>query len=148
MEPFITSVVAALAAGAVAAAKDTASQVIKDTYASVRHYISSHYAKVELTGLEQEPDSKGQRLVVEEKLAKEDLAQDSNLPKLIADLLEALKNQAPDAAKTAGVDLDTISAAVDVQIRRVGAGGAVKIKGVTAGTGSVVIEDVGYTPKN
>ena len=62
--------------------------------------------------------------------------------------MEALKLQAPDASKTVGVDLENIRAAIDVQIRRVGGEGSVKIKDIGAGSGSVMIEDVGYQRKN
>jgi hypothetical protein len=148
METFIASLVGALAAGAVAAAKDTATQVIKDAYASIRQYIEDRYATVQLDALDKEPQSKGQQLVIQEKLEKGGAESDPLLPKHVADLLEALKSQAPDAAKTAGVDLGRIRAAVDVQIRRVGAGGPVIIKDIEAGSGSAIIEDVGNQPKN
>jgi hypothetical protein len=62
--------------------------------------------------------------------------------------VEALKSDAPDAGKTVGVDLENIRAAIDVQIKRVGGLGPVKIKDVAAGSGSVTIEDVGYQRKN
>ncbi len=148
MEPFTASLVGALAAGAVAAAKDTATQAIKDAYAGIRRYIKDRYAAVQLEPFEKEPDSKGQQLVVQEKLEKAGADQDPELPKLLKEFVEALKAQAPDAGKTVGVDLENIRAAIDVQIRRVGGEGPVKIKDVGAGSGSVTIEDVGYQRKN
>jgi hypothetical protein len=66
----------------------------------------------------------------------------------LKELVEALKSQAPDAGKTVGVDLENVRAAIDVQIRRVGGEGPVKIKDVEAGSGSAIIEDVGYQRKN
>jgi hypothetical protein len=147
MDPFIASLVGALAAGAVAAAKDTATQAIKDAYAGISKYIKDRYAAVPLEALEKEPDSKGQQLVVQEKLEKAAVEKDPELPQLLKQFVEALKAQAPDAAKTVGVDLENIQAAIDVQIKRVGGEGPVKIKGVGAGKGSVIIEDVGYQGK-
>src|ERR1700674_4390428 len=99
MEPFTASLVGALAAGAVAAAKDTASQAIKDAYAGIRKYIKDRYAAVQLEALEKEPDSKGQQLVVQEKLKKADADKDPELPKLLKQFVEALKSDAPDAGK-------------------------------------------------
>jgi hypothetical protein len=148
MEPFVASLVGALAAGAIAAAQDTATQAIKDAYAGIRQYITDRYAKVRLKDLEEEPQSKGQQLVVQEKLETAGAANDATLTKLGASLVEALQSQAPDAVKTAGIDLEGIRAAIDVQIRRIGEAGPVTIKDVVAQDGSVTIEDVGYQRKN
>jgi hypothetical protein len=116
MEPFIVSLVSALAAGAIAAAKDTATQAVKDAYDRVREYIKDRYAKVRLDDLEEEPHSKGQQLVVQEKLENAGAEDDPALPKLVANLIEALKAQAPDVVKTVGVDLEGIRAAVHLSI--------------------------------
>ncbi len=148
MEPFTASLVGALAAGAVAAAKDTATQAVKDAYAGIRKYIKDRYATVQLEGLDKEPQSKGQQLVVQEKLEKARADEDPELPKLLAQFVEMVNAQSPDAGKTVGVDLENIRAAIDVQIRRVGGKGPVKIKDVGAGRGSVIIEDLGYHRKN
>jgi hypothetical protein len=146
MEPFIVSVVSALAAGAIAAAKDTATQAVKDAYAGVRKYIADRYATVQLSGLEQDPQSKGQQLVVQEKLERANVEDDPTLPQLAAALVEALKSQAPDAARAVGVNLEDIRAGIDVQIRRIAQGTVVK--SIEARTGSVTIEDVGNQLKN
>jgi hypothetical protein len=148
MDPFIASLVGALAAGAVAAAKDTATQAVKDAYAGIQRYIKDRYTTVQLEGLDKEPESKGQQLVVQEKLEKAGADKDPELPQLLKEFVEALKAQAPDAGKTVGVDLDNIQAAINVQIRRVGGEGPTKIKDVAARSGSVTIEDVGYRRKN
>jgi len=148
MDPFISSLVGALAAGAVAAAKDTATQAVKDAYASIRKCIKDRYTSVPVDALEKEPGSKDQQLVVQERLEKAGADEDPELPQFLKQFVEALKAQAPDAGKTVGVDLDNIIAAIDVQIRRVGVEGPVKIKDVEAGSGSVIIEDVGYQRKN
>src|ERR1700733_12413056 len=100
MEPFTASLVGALAAGAIAAAKDTATQVIKDTYAGIRKYIKDRYAAVPLDGLDSEPKSRGQQLVVQEKLEEAGADKDPELPKLLKQFVEALKSDAPDAGKT------------------------------------------------
>jgi hypothetical protein len=147
MESFIVSLVGALAAGAIAVAKDTASQAIKDAYAGIRQYIKDRYAAVRLDELEEEPQSKGQQLVAKERLEKAGVETDPNLPKLAAQLVETLKSQAPDTGKVVGVDLEHIHAAIDVQIKRVG-GGPVIMKDLEAGKGSIVIEDLGDRPKN
>jgi hypothetical protein len=148
MDPFIVSLVGALSAGAIEAAKSTATQAIKDAYTGVRGYIARHYAHVELAGLERDPASQGQQLVVQEHLAKEPtVTADPTLPQLVAALVEALKAQPHGPPE--GVNLGDISAAINVQIERIGTGGGnVRMGNVTAHGGSVMIKDVGLASKN
>jgi hypothetical protein len=146
METFIASLVGALAAGAMAAAKDTATQAVKEVYASIRDYISNRYDTVPIESLEDNPLSKGYRLVIQEELEKAGGAADPDLPQLAARLTEALKAQAPEVPRAAGVVLEDIQAAIDVQIRQIA--GGTKVMNVKAGTGSVIIEDIGNQPKN
>jgi hypothetical protein len=146
MEAFVVSLVSALAAGAIAAAKDTATQAVKDAYAGVRNYITDRYTTVQLSGLEEDPQSKGQQLVLREKLERANVEDDSTLPKLAAGLVDALKTQAPDVARAGGVNLDDIRAGIDVQIRRIAQGTVAR--NIEARTGSVTIEDIGNQPKN
>jgi hypothetical protein len=148
MDPFIVSLVGALAAGTVAAAKDTATRAIKDAYGGIRQYIKNRYRTVQLEALEREPGSKGQQLVVQEKLEKAGAGGDPELLQLLKQFLEVLRVEAPDAGKIAGIELENIQAAIDVQIRRVGGGSSIKIKDVGAGSSSVVIEDIGNLRKN
>jgi hypothetical protein len=135
MEPFTASLVGALAAGAIGAAKDTATQAIKDAYAVIRKYIKDRYATVRLEGLDREPKSKGQQLVVQKKLEEAGADNDPELPKLVKQFMEALKSDAPDAGRTAGVNLDNIRAAIDVQIKRVGSQGPVNLGNIEAPRG-------------
>jgi hypothetical protein len=146
METFIASVVGALAAGAIAAAKDTATNAVKDTYAGVRKYIADKYATVQLDALEKDPRSKGQRLVVQEKLEEAGADNDPSLPQLAASLVEELKSAAPEAANIAGVVLEDIRAGLDIQVRRIARGSTAR--NLEARAGSVIIEDLGNQSKN
>jgi hypothetical protein len=146
METFVASLVAALAAGAIAAAKDTATQAVKGAYAGICKYITDRYATVQLDALEKNPQSKGQKLVVQEALKEAGADNDPELPALAASFVEILKSQASDAAKVAGVVLEDISAGIDVQIRRIAAG--TTARNLKAGSGSVIIEDIGNQTKN
>jgi hypothetical protein len=147
MEPFLTSLVGALAAGAVAAAKDTVGQAVKDAYQAVRRYIKDRYTAVHLEELDKEPQSKDRRVEFEQKFQKAGAMDDPALPKLVADLLSAIQEHAPQAAGMVGVDLGDLHAAAGVQLRRVGEGGPVRVRDINAGTGSIIIEDVGGTSK-
>jgi len=147
VETFIVSLVGALAAGAVAAAKESASQAIKDAYRGIRKYLADRYTTVPMVELEKDPQSKGRRLVVQETFEKEQarIETDEALPKLAATLIDSLKADAPEAAKQAGVVLEDIRAGIDVQIRRLATGTIVR--NIETRTGSVVIEDIGNQPK-
>jgi hypothetical protein len=79
------------------------------------------------------------------KLEQANVDDDPTLPKLTAALVEALKSQAPDAARAVGVNLENIRAGIDVQIRRIAQGTVAK--NIEARTGSVTIEDIGNQPK-
>jgi hypothetical protein len=70
MEP-VTTIVAALVAGASEAIKPLAGQALKDAYQGLKTFIQSRYAKVGLSQLEEAPDSKPRRAVVAEDLVKE-----------------------------------------------------------------------------
>src|SRR4051812_37060235 len=82
MDP-ISLIVAALAAGAVAGVKDTASAAVKDTYAALKRLVADRHAAVhaDVEKLEQTPTSEGRQAVVKEELETAGAAND---PELIA----------------------------------------------------------------
>ena len=123
MESFWASLVDAMQAGALAAAKDTASQALKDAYSAVRDYIGSKHSGVSLDSLRQEPSSARQRLVFQQELESVSAEDDPELLMLMRSLVEALISQDTDAATTVGVDLQNIRATLDVQIRGIAAEG-------------------------
>jgi hypothetical protein len=130
MEPITTTaVVAALATGAAAAAKDTAATAIKDAYAGLKALIQRKYAGVDVTPVEKKPDSEAKRQSVAEDLAEAGAEGDTDLQKLAQALVAALERNAPQAAPAIGVDLEDVKAA----FLRVGSveseGTGVKIRG-------------------
>lgn len=64
-----------------------------------------------LTQLEEAPESKARRAVVEEVLAKASAQQDEELLKLAKQLLDAVQAHSPEAAGAIGVDLEDIKGA-------------------------------------
>jgi len=151
MDP-LTSIVAALAAGAAAALQSTVEQAIKDGYAALKGLIQRKYAQVSLDQLEANPGSKSRRGVVEEDLKAAGADTDAEVLKHAQALLEAIQRQGPKAAAAIGVDLKDIEGA-SLAIRRVTAAGAgVKVEGAKL-SGDITIEDVqaggpGGTPTN
>jgi hypothetical protein len=140
MDP-LTSLVMALAAGAAAALKPVAGQVIKDSYAGLKALITRKYAQVHVDQLEANPSSKNRRGVVEEELAAAGADQDAEVLQHAQALLEAIQRQAPEAAAAIGIDLHDIEGAA-LAIRRVTATGAgVKVERAKL-SGDITIEDV------
>jgi hypothetical protein len=60
MDP-VTVIVSALALGAAAGLKDTASAVVQDAYGAVKALLVRHYADVDVGPVERRPDSVAQR---------------------------------------------------------------------------------------
>ncbi len=90
MDP-ITVIVGALAAGAIAAVQDTASQVIKDAYMALKNAIIKKVKRSDdVDNLEKEPESAGRKLIVSEALTKADAANDQEMLALAKTLAEAL----------------------------------------------------------
>lgn len=143
----VETIVTALAAGALTAVQSTASQAVQDAYGAVKALIQRKYAKVHLPELEQQPESKAWRAVVEEELSKSGAASDDELLPQIQRLLDALANHAP-AAQVIGVDLATIQGA-SLQIQEVIAQGKGSVTGVKGRnittTGSITISGVTAT---
>jgi hypothetical protein len=83
MDPFITPIVAAIAAGATAGLKEEAAQVVKDAYAAVKSFLSMKYPKVNLGQIEEKPTSSARQAVLAEDLADSGADQDPELLRLV-----------------------------------------------------------------
>ena len=111
MEP-ISAIALSLALGAGAiAGKEVVSGLVKDAYAALKDRIKQHYPKVSVEQLEEAPQSKSRRAVVEEDLANAGAATDSELADAANRLIELVRTQAPGAAAAIGVDLKDVEAA-------------------------------------
>ena len=111
MEP-ISAIALSLALGAGATAgKAVVSELVKDAYASLKNLIKSRYPKVWVEQLEQSPESRNRRAVVEEDLTASGAAKDTELAAAAHRLITLIEQQAPAAAAAIGVDLKDVSAA-------------------------------------
>lgn len=113
MDP-ITIIVTILALGAAAGSRPTAEQAIKDGYAGLKTLIQRKY-NVSLATLEEAPESKARRAVVEEGLEKTEAKQDKELLLKAKELLDAIQTYAPETGNIIGVDLKAISGAVPTE---------------------------------
>ena len=111
MEP-ISAVALSLALGAGAVAgKEVVSGLVKDAYTALKELIKSRYPKVSVEQLEQAPNSKNRRAVVEEDLTDAGAGQDAELASAAHTLIKLIEQHAPTAAAAIGVDLKDVSAA-------------------------------------
>ena len=97
MDP-VALLVAALAAGATAAAKDISTQAVKDGYAKLKSLIVEkfgHQADVQtaLAQVEQKPDSDNRKGVLREELQSAGADKDDELLKQARSLIELLEQQ-------------------------------------------------------
>jgi hypothetical protein len=135
MEPITTAIVAALWSGAAFAGKETATAAIKDAYAALKTRIQRHYSGVSIEQLESQPTSKARQEVVGEDLEREGASADPEVARLARELVGLIEQQAPDEARTIGVDmgaLENAKAEFDEVLAGHGATG-VKIDTVTGG---------------
>ena len=122
MEP-ISAIALSLALGAGAAAgKALVSEVVKDSYAKLKALVKTRYPGVSVEPLEQAPDSKARRAVVEEDLGKAGAAEDSELAEAAQKLIDLIRQQMPGAAASIGVDLKDVEAA-NLRLRDIAASG-------------------------
>ena len=104
MDP-ATVVVTALVAGAVAAAKDVAAQVIKDGYAGLKALVFKKFGSKPdvaeaVQKVEQKPDSKGRQETLKEELTAAGADKDEELRKQAQALLDLLKQHDPATLAT------------------------------------------------
>jgi hypothetical protein len=146
MEP-VTMIATALALGAAAGLKPTAEQAVKDAYAALKALIKSKYPRVSVGHLEEAPESKARRTVLEEDLTSVQAAADRELLQRAKEMMEAVRQHAPAAAAAVGVDLDDIRAAAieledivaqgtGVKLRKADVAGPISIKKVRSGGGT------------
>jgi hypothetical protein len=111
MEP-IGAIALSLALGAGASAgKEVVSALVKDAYMALKTLIKNRYPKVSVDQLEQSPESKNRRAVIEEDLAAARAQDDTELAAAARNLMELVRQHAPGAASAIGVDLKDVNAA-------------------------------------
>ena len=108
MDPVTAVVVSAIAAGAHAGVGDTAPQAVKDSYAGLKSLLSRKYAGVDVSKLEQKPDSQPKKDSLAEDLDDAGAAGDAELGHAAAAVLEAVREHAPQVV--VGLDIDNLVA--------------------------------------
>ena len=109
MEP-ITLIVTALSAGAAAATKSTVKSVVKDSYEGIKAFIKRKFqGKVSVEDLERNPNSENKRGSLKEDLESVKAEDDTELFQLAKQLIEAIKEHAPET-DVSGVNLEDVEA--------------------------------------
>ncbi|MGW5437127.1 hypothetical protein [Nocardia asteroides] len=108
MDPVTAVVVSAIAAGALAGVGDTATQVVKDTYAGLKRLLSRKYADVDVSAVEKKPDSQSKKDSLAEDLDDAGAAGDPELGLAAAAVLQAVRDHAPQAV--VGLNIDNLIA--------------------------------------
>jgi hypothetical protein len=121
MDP-VSIVVTSLAAGALAGLKPTAEAAVKDAYQGIKALIRRKYGSVDVTPIENKPDSQAKRASVAEDLKEAGADNDTELLEAARALLELIRKSAPETGPAIGVDLEKVSAAA-LRIREVDAEG-------------------------
>ena len=144
MDP-LSSLLAALIAGAATALQTTVADVVKDSYAALKHRLAERYMSVDLAAVERDPEAQESRRALEQQLRQSGASSDSGLVSAATALLEHLAQDDPDhLAGVIGVDLeeikagrvriaDIISAGVGVRVKQATTTGDFEITGVRAG---------------
>ncbi len=138
MEP----ITAALAAGAAAGLTAVASQAVKDAYGRLKAALAARFPQVQMhvQALEARPDSQAKQASLTEELAETGAERDAELLQLAQVLVEAIEREAPQAAASAGVDLERVKAEfLNVQW----VGGGVRVRDAEMTGGGINITDVG-----
>lgn len=104
MEPVITTIAAAVALGAAAGLKDTASKAVVDAYAGLKTLIQDRYKKNEdvtdaVDYLVKKPEAEGRQQELAKALDSARADKDAEVVKAAEELLAAVKKQ-PDGEKT------------------------------------------------
>jgi hypothetical protein len=110
MDP-LSLLIGALATGAQAALKDTASNAIKDAYSGLKTLIVRKFGKKpSIDSLEEKPSSTAKRAAVAEDLGEVKAAADSEVMALAKAVVKAVERDDPGAGNDIGLDLSGISA--------------------------------------
>ena len=151
MEP-ISAIVGALAAGAVAALKDTAGQAVKDAYSGLVKLVKDRYGKEKrvvesVEFLEKDPADTDRQGVLAKAMTSVSVSPDKAVTDALEKLLTVLERHAPEAGAAVGVDIGVLRAtALDMQsIQAPMQGTGVRITEANI-SGPATFKDIGTKP--
>jgi hypothetical protein len=131
----VNVVVSAVSTGAAAGLKTTASKAVADAYAGLKKLIADRYKQVDVSLVEDAPESQARRAVVAEDLTKAGAGSDEELVVVAQRVLEVVAEHDPEVGAVIGLDVVGLSAVnvrlSDIAVAGLGAVG-VRARDVTA----------------
>jgi hypothetical protein len=127
MEPVTTSIIAALVAGATAAAKDVATDSIKSAFAGLKRLISDRYSKAGpfVDAVTSDPDSKPEQQVLAKQIEQTGASKDDEIRQLALKLLDEIHGLKNDQRASALFDFGGILKARNFELNDIEALGPV-----------------------
>jgi hypothetical protein len=141
MEPFITTIVAAVVAGATAKVKDVASEAVKDAYEGLRALVIRKLGKGgAVQSVEDDPESETAHATLAEAIAKKNLQADAELKDSAQQLEKALAEaKAAGTAGTGDIEIETVRGRINATVENLIATGRIKLGPVVAETGDAKV---------
>ena len=137
-------ITAALAVGAAAGLTGVATQAVKDAYGLLKSVLRARFPKIDVAPIEERPSSQAKQASLAEDLEAAGAAQDPEILRLAQALVEAIEREAPQAAASAGVDLERVKGEF-VNVQRVA--GQVRFRDVEATRSGINVTDVGQSAR-
>ena len=115
MEPVITTIAAAVALGAAAGIKDTASKAVTDAYAGLKKLIQDRYKKNEdvtdaVDYLVKKPEAESRQQELSKALQDAGAESDQELARSAEQVLAAVEKHDPETVAGIGMDIGTLKA--------------------------------------
>ncbi|WP_280451649.1 hypothetical protein [Nocardia cyriacigeorgica] len=134
MDP-VTSIAAAVAAGAAAGITDVANRVIAESYQGLKELLTRRHGVVEaeIVSVERDPEESMRRELLARELSSSSAGEDPEVLAASRELLHMIAEEAPTAAESVGVRLTRVDAGWDIEITGpvvatdVRAGGSIRI---------------------
>lgn len=149
MDP-VSAIVGAIAAGAIAAATDVASQAVKDAYGALKELLAKRFRrKAAVEALEEAPDSASARDALGGALRETGADRDGDVMRLAEALAAALSELPVESLGAASIEIGQVQGYRNAIVRELSAAGNVTVSGVTAQSGDAIVEHVraGADPK-
>jgi hypothetical protein len=140
MDP-LSTLLAAVLAGAAVALQATVSEVVKDSYAALKRVLAERFSRVDLSAVERDPMAPENRRVLARQLRESGATADADLLSRAQALLEEVERSEPNLAEVIGVELERIKAGTIRIEDIVSAGAGVRVKDTIA-TGDFVVGKV------
>jgi len=121
MDQIITTIVAALVAGATAAANDVATTAIKDAYTSLKRLISDQYKRAIpfVEAVEANPASEPEQQVLAKQLNQVEAGADDNLKDCAQQLLKTVEVLREEPKAAAMFNFDVLHAAGNFELENI-----------------------------